>query len=125
DRHAGDGNPRDRRLPVGVIEGDIFRRTSPAVQISPNSDVLQSKHEQTAEPSRRERQTMSSKFVDILKNVGESISQSQGLKQALSDIGHDAKKMVELGASELVNGIHHGQAFVLYGPNQRPGAGDK
>jgi hypothetical protein len=66
-----------------------------------------------------------STFLDILKNVGETISQSQGLKNALSDIGHDAKRMVELGASEVVNGIHHGQAFVLYGPNQRPGAGDK
>jgi hypothetical protein len=68
---------------------------------------------------------MSSKFVDILKNVGETISQSQGLKQALSDIGHDAKRMVELGASEVVNGLHNEKAFVLYGPNQRPGAGDK
>jgi hypothetical protein len=68
---------------------------------------------------------MSSKFVDILKNVGESISQSQGLKNALSDIGHDAKRMFELGASEAANALNHGHGFVLYGPNARPGAGDK
>ncbi len=68
---------------------------------------------------------MSSKFMDILKNVGETISQSQGLKNALSDIGHDAKRMIELGASEVANALNHGHGFVLYGPNQRPGAGDK
>jgi hypothetical protein len=53
-----------------------------------------------------------SRFMDILKNVG-------------SDIGHDAKRMVELGASEAANALNHGHAFVLYGPNQRPGAGEK
>jgi hypothetical protein len=53
-----------------------------------------------------------SRFMDILKNVG-------------SDIFHDAKRMVELGASEGANALNHGHAFVLYGPNQRPAAGEK
>jgi hypothetical protein len=44
-----------------------------------------------------------SRFMDILKNVG-------------TDIGHDVKRMVELGASEAANALNHGHAFVLYGP---------
>ena len=71
---------------------------------------------------------MSDKFMDILKNVGETIqavAPGLSLSKMFSDISADGKRMVELGASEVVNGLNHGHGFVLYGPNQRPGAGDK
>jgi hypothetical protein len=53
-----------------------------------------------------------SRFMEILKRVG-------------SEIGAEAKRMFELGQSEAANGLFHGHGFVLYGPNQRPAAGEK
>jgi len=53
-----------------------------------------------------------SRFMEILKNVGEAV-------------GPDMKRMWELGQSEMANALFHGNGFVLYGPNQRPGAGEK
>ena len=55
---------------------------------------------------------MSSRFMEIVKTVGEAI-------------GPDVKRMVDLGQSEAANGLFHGHGFVLYGPNQRPAAGEK
>jgi len=66
--------------------------------------------------------------MDILKNVGETIrnvAPGLSLSKMVSDVGADAKRMVELGASEGANLLNHGHGFVLYGPNQRPGAGEK
>jgi hypothetical protein len=71
---------------------------------------------------------MSKEFLDIVKNVGETISQllpGLSLSKFITDVGDEGDRLMQLGASEAVNGLHHGQAFVLYGPNQRPGAGDK
>jgi hypothetical protein len=71
---------------------------------------------------------MSSRFMEIVKNVGETIQQvapGLSLNKMFSDVSADAKRMVELGASEAANALNHGHGFVLYGPNQRPGAGEK
>ncbi len=43
----------------------------------------------------------------------------EGLKHIARDVGAHLEQKVELGASELVAGIQTGNAFVLYGPNQR------
>ena len=69
-----------------------------------------------------------SRFMDIVKTVGEtiqSVAPGLSLSKMFSDVSADATRKVELGASELANAFNHGHAFVLYGPNQRPGAGDK
>ncbi len=69
-----------------------------------------------------------SRFTDILKYAGETIQQvAPGLSwsNVISDVKAEAKRLVELGASEGANALNHGHGFVLYGPNQRPGAGEK
>lgn len=71
---------------------------------------------------------MSEKFMDIVKNVGEAIQQvapGLSLSKIVSDVGAEAQRVVELGASEAANVLNHGHGFVLYGPNQRPGAGEE
>jgi len=66
-----------------------------------------------------------SRFMDILKTVGEAVQQAPGLSNAIADIKAEASRKVELGASELANALFHGQGFVLYGPNGRPAEHEK
>jgi hypothetical protein len=67
--------------------------------------------------------------MDILKNVGETIqtvAPGLSLSKIVSDVGAEAQRKVELGSSEIANGLfngHHG--FVLYGPGQRPAEAEK
>jgi hypothetical protein len=63
---------------------------------------------------------MSEKFMDILKNVGETISQAApGLKNAVSEIGAEMKRLGVQGQMEMASAIFNGNAFVPYGPGQR------
>jgi hypothetical protein len=66
--------------------------------------------------------------MEIVKNVGETISKAApglNLSNAISEIGAEAKRMGQLGASELANGLLNGHGFVLYGPGQRPAEAEK
>jgi hypothetical protein len=61
---------------------------------------------------------MSSRFMDILKNVGETIQKvapGLDLGKFVSDVGADAKRMVELGASEGANALNQRTQDVIAG----------
>jgi hypothetical protein len=62
-----------------------------------------------------------SKFMDIVKNAGETISQALpglSLSKFISDVGAEAERLTVQGAAETANLLHNGQAFVPYGPGQ-------
>ena len=64
---------------------------------------------------------MSSRFIDILKNVGETIQKvAPGLSMSkiVSDIGAETERLVVQGAAESASLLNNGHAFVPYGPGQ-------
>jgi hypothetical protein len=61
-----------------------------------------------------------SEFMDILKNVGETISKAApGLTNAIPEIGAELKRLGVQGQMEMASAIFNGNAFVPYGPGQR------
>jgi hypothetical protein len=69
---------------------------------------------------------MSSEFMNILKNVGETISQAApGLQNAVSEIGAEMKRLGVQGQMEMASAIFNGHAFVPYGPGQRATEAEK
>jgi hypothetical protein len=67
-----------------------------------------------------------SRFMEIVKNVGEAVLDvAPGLRNLPSQAADQLGRMGQLGASEIANGLYHGSGFVLYGPNQRPGNPEK
>jgi hypothetical protein len=67
-----------------------------------------------------------SKFMDILKNVGETIGQiAPGLSNALPEIGAELKRLGVQGQMEAASAIFNGHAFVPYGPGQRATEAEK
>jgi len=69
---------------------------------------------------------MSSRFMDIVKNVGETVNQAApGLQNAISDIGAEMRRLGVQGQMELASAIFNGSAFVPYGPGQRTTEAEK
>ena len=67
-----------------------------------------------------------SKFMDILKNVGETISQvAPGLSNALPEIGAELKRLGVQGQMEAASALFNGHAFVPYGPGQNATEAEK
>jgi hypothetical protein len=67
-----------------------------------------------------------SKFLDILKNVGETIGQvAPGLSNALPEIGAEMKRLGVQGQMEAASALFNGQAFVPYGPGQKATEAEK
>ena len=67
-----------------------------------------------------------SKFMEIVKNVGETINQAApGLQNAVSEIGAEMKRLGVQGQMELASAIFNGHAFVPYGPGQRTTEAEK
>jgi hypothetical protein len=65
-------------------------------------------------------------FMDILKNVGETISQAApGLSNAVSEIGAEMRRLGVQGQMEMASAIFNGHAFVPYGPGQRATEAEK
>jgi len=62
-----------------------------------------------------------SRFTDILKNVGETISQSPGLNKAMSDIGAEMKRLGVQGSAEIASLLFQGHGYVPYGAGQDTG----
>ena len=60
-----------------------------------------------------------SRFMEILKNVGETIQQAApGLQNAIPEIGAELKRLGVQGQMEAASALFHGHAFVPYGPGQ-------
>jgi hypothetical protein len=69
---------------------------------------------------------MSANFLDILKNVGETINQAApGLSNAISEIGAEMKRLGVQGQMEAASALFNGHAFVPYGPGQRATEAEK
>jgi hypothetical protein len=69
---------------------------------------------------------MSSRFMEIVKNVGETINRAApGLQNAVSEIGAEMKRLGVQGQMELASAIFNGHAFVPYGPGQRTTEAEK
>lgn len=69
-----------------------------------------------------------SKFMDILKNVGETIQNvapGLSLNKMLSDVGAEAKRLGVQGQMEAASAIFNGHAFVPYGPGQKATEAEK
>jgi hypothetical protein len=65
---------------------------------------------------------MSSKFMEILKAVGEPVTQvlpGLSLSKIANDVGAEAKRLGVQGQMEAASLIYNGHAFVPYGPGQR------
>jgi hypothetical protein len=63
---------------------------------------------------------MSSRFMEIVKTVGEAINQAApGLSNALPEIGAELKRLGVQGQMEAASALFNGHAFVPYGPGQR------
>jgi hypothetical protein len=60
-----------------------------------------------------------SRFMEILKNVGETaLHVAPGLKNALPEIGAELKRLGVQGQMEAASLVFNGHAFVPYGPGQ-------
>jgi hypothetical protein len=69
---------------------------------------------------------MTSEFMNILKNVGESISQAApGLTNALPEMGAEFKRLGVQGQAELASLIFQGHGYVPYGPGQNKTEAEK
>ncbi len=67
-----------------------------------------------------------SRFMDILKNVGETIQKvAPGLSNAIPEIGAELKRLAVQGQMEAASAIFNGHAFVPYGPGQRATEAEK
>jgi hypothetical protein len=67
-----------------------------------------------------------SRFMEILKNVGETIGQAApGLSNALPEIGAELKRLGVQGQMESASALFNGNAFVPYGPGQRTTEAEK
>jgi hypothetical protein len=63
-----------------------------------------------------------SRFMEILKNVGETVTQvlpGLSLSKMADDIGAEAKRLGVQGQMEAASALYNGHAFVPYGPGQR------
>jgi hypothetical protein len=55
-----------------------------------------------------------------LRNAKDAVHAiAPGLKDLVPEVGAEAKRQVELGASELAAALFKGDPFVMYGPSQR------
>jgi hypothetical protein len=67
-----------------------------------------------------------SRFMEILKNVGETIHQAApGLKNAIPEIGAELKRLGVQGQMEAASLIFQGHGFVPYGPGQNKTEAEK
>lgn len=63
-----------------------------------------------------------SRFMEILKDVGETASHALpglSLSNMVSDIGAEMRRLGVQGQMEAASALFNGQAFVPYGPGQR------
>jgi hypothetical protein len=63
-----------------------------------------------------------SRFMEILKEVGETASQvlpGLSLSKMVDDVGAEVKRLGVQGQMEAASLIYNGHAFVPYGPGQR------
>lgn len=66
-----------------------------------------------------------SRLTEILKNVGETVSQSPGLAKAMNEIGAEMKRQGIQGSAEFASLIFQGHGYVPYGAGQDIGGGQK
>ncbi len=63
-----------------------------------------------------------SRFMEILKDVGETVSQALpglSLSNIASDVGAEMRRLGVQGQMEAASALFNGDAFVPYGPGQR------
>jgi len=69
-----------------------------------------------------------SRFMEILKEVGETISAvAPGLnvEKFLSDVGNEGGRLVTQGRAEIASLIFQGHGYVPYGPGQNQTAAER
>jgi hypothetical protein len=69
-----------------------------------------------------------SRFMEILKNVGEAVSQvAPGLnvEKILFDVGKEGERLLTQGRAEAASLLYQGHGYVPYGPGQNQTAAER